>query len=491
MFATIAEWSNSRRFPPRMVLNFARHELHWLAKVYTRLHGTNAGMMKYEFSLLVLFGIFFTGATAAVNAQTVTVIASFDYTNGSGPFAPLVQGIDGNFYGTAPSGGHGYGTIFTASPLGGLKAFLAFEPPGAYDPQAGFLPYPNGTFYGTTAGGGTNGHGTLFQLTPSGAITTLHNFNLTSGAVPLQLVLGANGTIYGTAAGGGPNDDGTIFQLKPNGTFSTLHTFSGSDGSSPTILIAAANGVLYGTTNAGALYSSGSIYSITLSGVFTTLYDFNNTNGAVTNSFVQASDGDFYGTTSPSDARTYGSIFKITGEGTFTTLHTFDVSGAYGPSSLVQGTDGNFYGTTAFFGLTGGDGTIFRMTPSGEVTTVYTFNSADRFPSGLVQGTDGNFYGVTAAGGTSGYGTVFRLSLGLSPFVRTLPLSGKVGSEITILGTNLAGATTVTFGGVPAAFSVTSASALSASVPSGAKTGAVQVTSPSGTLSSNVAFHVR
>jgi uncharacterized repeat protein (TIGR03803 family) len=175
-----------------------------------------------------------------------------------------------------------------------------------------------------------------------------------------------------------------------------------------------------------------------------------------------------------------------------TTLHNFDRSdGARPYAVLVQGTDGNFYGTTA----KGGDhdyGTIFVITPTGALTTLHSFGGTDgASPSGgLVQGTDGSFYGSTGYGGSGLYGTVYRLSMGLGPFVRTVPAFGKVGASVTILGTDLTGATSVTFNGTPASINAVHPSAITVTVPGGATTGTVVVTTPSGTLSSNIAFQV-
>jgi uncharacterized repeat protein (TIGR03803 family) len=159
--------------------------------------------------------------------------------------------------------------------------------------------------------------------------------------------------------------------------------------------------------------------------------------------------------------------------------------------ALVQGSDGNFYGTTS-----GGDynqGTVFEISPSGTLTTLHSFNGTDGSSpnSALVQDTNGDFYGTTYEGGAYGYGTVFSLSTGLAPFVKTQPAYGKAGKVIKILGTDLTGATSVTFNGVPAAFKVISKSLIGATVPVGATTGSVLVTTPSGALSSNVVFRVR
>jgi uncharacterized repeat protein (TIGR03803 family) len=147
-------------------------------------------------------------------------------------------------------------------------------------------------------------------------------------------------------------------------------------------------------------------------------------------------------------------------------------------------------------GGTNGSGTIFKITLSGTLTTLYNFCSQSGCPdgqypaAGLVQDTDGNLYGTTADGGANGDGTVYSLSIGLAPFVETLPTSGKVGAAVKILGTNLTGATSVSFNGKAAAFTVVSSSEIAATVPTGATAGDVQVVTSSGTFVSNVSFRV-
>lgn len=108
----------------------------------------------------------------------------------------------------------------------------------------------------------------------------------------------------------------------------------------------------------------------------------------------------------------------------------------------------------------------------------------------MIQGTNGNFYGTTNQGGAKDLGTVFSLSVGLAPFVETQPTVGKVGTEVKILGTDLTGASAVTFNGMAAAFTVVSSSVITTTVPAGTSTGTVQVVTPGGTLESNTQFGV-
>ena len=179
--------------------------------------------------------------------------------------------------------------------------------------------------------------------------------------------------------------------------------------------------------------------------------------------------------------------------GTFNTLHFFDGTDGEYPAGLVQGTDGNFYGATSAGGANN-YGTVFKINsqPPYQLTTLHSFDRTDGANpyGGLVQGTNGNFYGATSAGGANNYGTVFRLSVGLGPFVETIPTSAKVGTAVKILGNHLTGSTSVKFNGKAAVFTVVSSTEIKTMVPSGATTGIITVVTPSGTLKSNVVFGV-
>lgn len=213
---------------------------------------------------------------------------------------------------------------------------------------------------------------------------------------------------------------------------------------------------------------------------------------------VQAADGDFYGTTAFGGAGGYGTVFRMTPLGSLTTVHSFDGGDGANPSAeLMQATDGNLYGTTAVGGAYN-EGTIFAITPQGSLTTLHSFDGIGGASpyGGLVQDTDGSLYGTTYSGGfvscgSALCGTVFRLSLGLQPFLKTLPASGKEGAPVKILGTNLTGATAVSFHGTAAVFTVVSGAEISTRVPVGATSGEVKVTTATSTLSSNVPFEVR
>jgi uncharacterized repeat protein (TIGR03803 family) len=489
--------------------------------------------------------IFLCAACIAASAQTVTNLVSFDQTDGMWPLGPLVQGADGNFYGTTFGGGlksqvcgnnNGCGTIFRMTPSGTLTTLYEFcaqaNCPDGAGPR-GLLLATDGNFYGVASNGGYSATpclpqqcGTVFRITPDGTFTTLHKFTGEDGAFPYGSLIQDNyGNLYGTTQSGGTNQSdyclqagcGTVFRLTLAGVFTRVYNFCSqtgcTDGGWPVGgVIQASDGNLYGTTQFGGTQCSpggcGTVFRLTRAGSLTTLHSFAGAPDgyAPYAGLLQAADGLFYGTTSAGGDTTIGrchiisgcgTVFRIGPGGTLLTLFRFcttaDCPDASSPEdSLVQGTDGNFYFTAAG---NGGEyplpGAVFREPPVGQgpITLLYGFG-APISSRGLVQGTDGEFYGTTTYGGTNGYGSIYSLDVGLGPFVKTLVNSGIVGANVAILGTDLSGTTGVTFNGAAATFTVVSGSEIIATIPAGATTGEIAVTTPSGVLSSNVAFRV-
>jgi uncharacterized repeat protein (TIGR03803 family) len=473
--------------------------------------------------------------TFAPPAPRFTPLLAFDVTDGAFPNG-LVQATDGNLYGTTAEGGdhfcnarrnYGCGTVFKITTNGKLTTLYNFCPhldcaDGKY--ASALIQGTDGNFYGTTSEGGAHfckmrkrnyGCGTIFRITPTGKLKTLYSFCpqggkvCTDGAAPYAaLIQASDGNFYGTTGKGGANNDGTIFKITPSGTLTTLHGFDGTDGATPLAgLVQATNGNFYGVTIAGGANNDGTIFKITTGGTLTILHSFCSQNncadgGYAEGTLVQGTDGSFYGTTYLGGTKNAGTVFNITSSGTLTTLHSFDGADGGGlVAGLVRGTDGNFYGTTYDGALAG---TIFRITPSGVLTNLYNFclqsNCTDGgYPgAGLIQGTNGKFYGATDFGGANGLcdygegcGTIFSLSVDLGPFVETQPTFGPVGADVKILGTDLTGSTSVTFNDTAATFTVVSKSLITTTVPAGTTTGKVKVTLPHGTRSSNVPFQVK
>jgi uncharacterized repeat protein (TIGR03803 family) len=316
-----------------------------------------------------------------------------------------------------------------ASPAQAFRTLVYFKGTNGGNPGYGSLfQDKDGNFYGTTQLGGANGCGTVFKMTPGGKLTTLHSFNGTDGCEPYAgLVLGADGNFYGTTGGTlarrhsieGPCVYGSVFKITREGTLTNLHTFKVTDGYYPSdTLLLGPDGNFYGTTIYGGQNLAGTVFRITREGTLTTLHSFSffGTDGSVPIAgLVLGTNGNFYGTTWSGGAYADGTVFKVTREGMLTTLHSFDGTDGRMPyAALVLGADGNFYGTTHEGGAPeyGGYGTVFKMTREGTLTTLHSFDVTDgQLPlAPLIQATDGTFYGTTQEGGYDGLGTVFKMT---------------------------------------------------------------------------------
>ena len=416
-------------------------------------------------------GLVLCAAVANLSAQvTLTTLHTFGAgsIDGQYPYASLVQGSDGLFYGTTLKGGTNTaspsGTVFQINTNGGSYAVLHSFPESIT--QDGSLSTPGlvedhtnpGNFFGLTDAGGTNGgYGTVFRIKPDGTYTVLHTFaGNPDGAIKNvysyagQLLQGKDGNFYGTTPLGGTNTaglQGTVFQINSTGDVTILHSFTGAyDGNQPMGgLVQASDGNFYGTTYANGTNSAGSAYGTVFrlnitNGVLTTLHTFvgGSFDGAEPEgALVQGLDGNLYGTTSGGGTHSAGVVFRISSGGSYTNLHPFGeftYDGGKPVAGLVLGSDGNFYGTTQLGG-TSTNGTVFRISPTGSYSNLYSFTggSDGKQPyAGLVQGSDGSFYGTTETGGTNGigYGTVFKLTVPLNPPANQI-------SAIQVAGTNV------------------------------------------------------
>lgn len=472
--------------------------------------------------------ILLSGALSAASAQTFTSLAYLNGTDGLNPSA-LVQGTDGNFYGTTARGGSsGQGTVIKVTSAGAISAIYNFcSLPSCADglqPQGSLALGGDGNFYGTAAGGGAQQKGTVFKITPGGTLTTLYSFcaqtNCTDGAIPFGgLVLESDGNFYGTTAGVTSITNGTIYRITPAGTLTTLYNFCSktdcADGTTSRTSLARDRGeTLYGTTPDGGTTGSGTVFRITMDGkFFKTLHSFcTGGAGCPDGSFPMGPltlgyDGNIYGTAGSGGANSNGAAFSLTPSGGYALLYSFCpvstcLDGTSPQSGLFQATNGKFYGTAVEGGYNG-RGVFFQVTTAGAETRLHSFHVSDGAAPNkqVVQGTDGNIYGTTSNGGPRnvalceqsgppfGCGTVFSYSVG-KPFVKPVQLEGAAGDSIIILGNGLTGSTGVTFNGTTAVFSVVSDTEITATVPSGATTGIIQVLAPGGTLVSNIKFEV-
>ena len=495
---------------------------------------TNARAARVLLCRLLLF----CAATAiAASAQSFTSLYSFPCTqsgcpDGNRPTGALVQGVDGNFYGTTVAGGTtNVGTAFKITPSGTLTSLHSFDKTDGLYPFAGLLLASDGNFYGTTATGGNLTLGNVFKMTPGGSVSQVYSFcsaqGCPYGSIPYApLVQGLDGNFYGTTQMGGDGSCqglgtgcGSVFKVTSSGTITLLHAFSGApEGSAPYAgLTLGADGNFYGTTQYGGSNNNcvensglgcGTVFKITPGGTLTTLYSFCSLPNCADGygpqaALVQATDGNFYGTAHWGGLVGDGTVFRITPGGSLTTMHNFSGyphDGANPIGGLIQATDGNLYGTTPSGGSNFTGGTVYRMTLAGGLLSIYNFCALTNCDDGsspydtLLLGTDGNLYGTTSMGGNGcnggSCGTVFKISTGLTPFVTIQPAFGPVGTPVTILGMNLGGATGVAFNGTAATFNVISNSEIQATVPAGATTGVVQVIVPGSTVISNTDFQV-
>lgn len=348
----------------------------------------NPGGLPWRVWVSVTFAALFLCA-GGVGAQGIFSIHSFDGADGSTPEAPLTVGTDGFLYGTTPGGGDfGDGTIFRMSPGGAMEVLHSFQDTdndGAFQ-YSGVALGPDGNFYGTTYYGGVNGNGSIFQITPGGSYSTIHSFSVTDaqnnyenldGAVPYAgLVYDATtGEFYGTTTQGGAYGYGTVFSVTTGGSLSTMYSFS--------------NGVVV-TSPDGDGNSPEAVLAI-------------------------GPDGALYGTTNGGGTYEAGTAFRITTGSAFSTIHVF-TQGLDGgaPSGLTLGPDNNFYGTAENGGQYD-DGCVIQMTTAGTVNTLYSFTNGDDggFPEGgVIFGPGGALYGTTSDEGTGGNaaGTVFSIS---------------------------------------------------------------------------------
>jgi uncharacterized repeat protein (TIGR03803 family) len=307
--------------------------------------------------------------------------------------------------------------------------------------------------------------GTVFRISPSGSYTNLYSFRgpPTDGAGPTAgLIQGSDGNFYGMTELGGATNSGIVFRISPSGSYSNLYSFGSytNDGADPIGgLVQGSDSNFYGTTLFGGTTNVGTVFRISPSGSETNLYSFGSyaTDGFLPLAgLVQASDGNFYGTTYDGGT-TYnggtnsvctngcGTVFRISPSGVYTSLYSFGIStndGTKPTAALVQASDGNLYGTTPLGGNTS-LGTIFRISLSGSYSNLYLFqgfpNDGASPGSGLTQGNDGDFYGTTAIAGTNNLGCVFKLIFPLGSPTSQITAITKAGTNIIVAIPAIAG----------------------------------------------------
>jgi uncharacterized repeat protein (TIGR03803 family) len=439
----------------------------------------------------------------ASQAYSQTYTDLFDFNSSYGDYSRnpelLAQGADGLLYGTASYGGlYGQGTLFAATPQGELTVLFNFGPTIGSVPYSGLTLGRDNNLYGTVGYASTGAQGVIFRASHKGDVTAVYILGSGDGAIPnAPPIQAADGNFYGLTAAGGV--DGTAYKMTPSGVYTVLGIIPGV---SVAPLMQAADGNFYAGTYYGdpsmGCPTAGCIFKVTSQGAISVVYKFDGTHGSSAYpGLVQGNDGLLYGNTVSGGKYGSGVIFKMTTSGKLVVLHNFpDPSvpgdGAGPVSGLILASDGNFYGVTTGGGNSGA-GAIFKIDSTGTYSLLYSFDStqgANPWPTPM-QHTNGKIYGLTYAGGAYGAGVLYSFDNGLPAFVNPVSRMGIVGTNIEILGQGFTGAVDVSFNGVPATFLVKSDTLIRATVPVGATSGFVTVTTSTGLLSSNFKFIVK
>ena len=351
--------------------------------------------------------------------------------NQGGPVA-LALGADGALYGATNNDGQGYGTLFRRSKDGTLSILHSFSGVGDGAQPNTLIVGGDGNFYGTTAQGGS-GNGTVFRLTPDGAFTTLVALPALAGggATPSSLLWAADGNLYGGLLASSLGVPGAVFRATPAGVATLLQRVGDSatvSGQGPRTLVQSADGSFYGTTFFDGAHGAGTLFRLTPAGGLTTLYAFTGkADGEAPNALALTlgRKQELFGTTSGdvdptsevgsfASAGDFGTVFRWQDGVRFETLYRFSYKHDISPNFLLRTRSGLLYGTTAgdSSGLDTDSGSIFVITPHGELRTLYRFTGgADgAAPTSLTEASDGNFYGRTSLGGSLGNGTLFRMT---------------------------------------------------------------------------------
>jgi uncharacterized repeat protein (TIGR03803 family) len=445
----------------------------------------------------------------------------FNGADGFGPESGLTLGIDGNFYGTTSIfSNNKSGEVFRVTPSGTVTVLYGFAngTDGGF-PWAPPIQAADGNLYGVTQGTTP----VAYKITlPAATYSVLANLPGNSVA---PLIVGNDGNFYGTTIHGGTFNDGTVFQLTKKGVLKIIYSFGSvaNDGFTPDApVMQGADGKFYGTAYWGGANGFGTVYQLTPAGAYKILHSFAGTDGAHSSAgLVQGSDNFLYGVTIAGGSFGDGAFFKINTTGTtYTVLHQFDgktSGGSPGATPLLH-TNGTIYGWAS---VGPKEGCLYSMNvglrqfaslvvvTSGKVGTAVGiigqgFSGTTKVKFGTGPGTftvvsDTYMTAAPAAGATTGKVTVVEGAVSLAtpqtfkvvPTIQKFtPTSGSAGTAVVITGMSLSQTTAVKFGTVAAAFTVNSNTQVTATVPSGAVTGKISVTTPGGSVTTATNFTV-
>jgi uncharacterized repeat protein (TIGR03803 family) len=466
-------------------------------------------------------------------AGVETLVASFPATWVNCGFG-LTLANDGNFYGTCQLGGaNNAGLIYRVTPAGVLTDIYDFldRTTDACCPFGGLVLGANGALYGTTGTfGSASSPQVAFGISTEGVYKTLYTFSDGNG-YPSVLTAGSDGNFYGTEADAdGYGNAGGVFGMSSSGEFKLLYGFNNSDNvyGPSTGVVRDSNGKLYGTTAFPSGTGNGALYDVTAGGKFTDIYNFPASLDfdEAANNMIQASNGELYGASYNGGTSAEGGLYELTTGNVFSSYSFATDSNMGGDpgAPLMQNTNGIIYGiNNSGDTADSGYGTVFELNIGAApfislVTPVYAgaegtqvqilgqgFSKSSVVKFGGTEATKGTLTGstfieatipagaltgdVTVTTGSTVLSTVFSYSI--TPTLKSFaPPSGPVGTAVTITGTGLTQTTEVTFDNVSASFTVDSDSQITATVPAGAATGKIKVTTKGGSATSSTSFTV-
>ena len=399
----------------------------------------------------------------------------------------------GLFYLLSALEGPSYGaSVFTLTGSGKFNLIYSLQP---YTQSYALVQATNGMLYGPGFIGQSNANTSFyFSLDPSGQNPRQYPFPGKSGSLWQTLVV-PPGKLYDIVAAN-PTQSTRIYgfaSIAESGTIKILHEFSSTEGA-PTgaNIVYGPDGNIYGIGNQQANGGPGFIFRFTPTGSYSQLVTFPALPSILGSPLVAASDGNLYGAIFSGGTNNTGTVYQATLSGQLQTVANFPATGMSRPETLMEAADGNLYGTS-------NSNDIFRYNlATHQLSRVYHLAVGQgRCSCELIEGMDGKLYGVTPSGGNSpGIGAVFSLNIGLPKptpgIAKMYPASGPPGQTVLLWGNYLLGATSVAFNGVLAtSVSITSTKSVLVTVPAGATTGPVTVTTANGSFTTTQNFTVQ